>query len=342
MKLLSDYFDRLLPIVEADLQTVLTPADNAPPLFYRMLHYHMGWVDENGQPVKTRRGGKRIRPILCLLTCEAGCGDLNAARPAAAAVEMIHNFSLLHDDIQDNSPTRRGRTTVWKIWGEAQAINAGDAQFALAFLAIPYLQKESTDPAVTAHMLQILGETCLELTRGQHLDMLFEHREKVTTGEYLDMIEGKTAALLRGSALLGALAGGCDEEAQQHYALFGRNLGLAFQVLDDILDIWGDPALIGKKAAIDIHQRKKSLPVLYGLERSEELQKLYAAEEPFDDDRVAEIVALLDRVGAHDYAEQLARRYSDETLRHLAEAQPQGEAAWALNELVHFLLHRDR
>jgi geranylgeranyl diphosphate synthase type I len=280
MKLLSDYFDRLLPIVEADLQTVLTPTGNAPPLFYQMLHYHMGWVDEKGQPVEAKRG-KRIRPILCLLTCEAGCGDQN-------------------------------------------------------------LQKETTDPAVAARMLQILGETCLELTRGQHLDMTFEDREKVTTDEYLDMIEGKTAALLRGSALLGALAGGCGEDAQQHYALFGRNLGLAFQVLDDILDIWGDPALTGKKAAIDIHQRKKSLPVLYGLERSEELQQLYAAPDPFDDSAVARIVALLDQVGAHDYADHLARHYSDETLRHLAEAQPQGEAAWALNELVHYLLHRDR
>jgi geranylgeranyl diphosphate synthase type I len=136
MSILSSYFERLLPVVEADLQSVLHLPQNYPPLFARMLHYHMGWINEDGQTVAVERG-KRIRPVLAMLVSEAVCGDYHPARPASAAVELLHNFSLLHDDIQDGSPLRRNRSTAWKIWGMEQAINAGDAMFALAHLAIP-------------------------------------------------------------------------------------------------------------------------------------------------------------------------------------------------------------
>ena len=182
----------------------------------------------------------------------------------------------------------------------------------------------------------------LELTRGQHLDMSFESRDGVTVEQYLDMIQGKTAALIAGSAHLGAFAAGADGPTQGHYRAFGHNLGMAFQALDDILDIWGDPTATGKKAAEDIHQRKKSLPVLYGLERSAALRELYACPDPFDDAAVEQAVALLDEVEARQYAEGLARHYSDQTLEHLQAASPQGEAAQALFELVESLLHRDR
>ncbi|HPV06022.1 MAG TPA: polyprenyl synthetase family protein [Aggregatilineales bacterium] len=338
---LSTFFDRYLPLIEADLQAVLTPPAGSPPLFYRMLHYHMGWVGPDGEPSKAN-GGKRIRPVLCLLTCAASGGPLDAARPPAAAIELIHNFSLLHDDIQDRSPLRRNRPTAWSIWGEAQAINAGDSLFTLAHLAIPRLADGRLDGETQARMLTITDETCLALTCGQHLDISFEERTDVTVDEYLEMIGGKTAALLSAAARLGALAAGVDESVQAHYAAFGHYLGMAFQVLDDILDIWGDPALTGKEAAIDIRQRKKSLPVLYGLERSAELRDLYATPAPFDEAQVEQAVSLLDAVGARDYAESLARRYSDETLEHLDAAQPQGDAGQALYALVDRLLHRDR
>ncbi len=341
MSLLSQTFSRFLPLIEADLREALAPPAGSPPLFYRMLHYHMGWVDETGQPVESG-GGKRIRPVLCLLVCEAAGGRCDLARPAAAAVELIHNFSLLHDDVQDCSPLRRSRPTVWAIWGEAQAINAGDALFTLAYLAVPRLSPPAARQETSVRMLSILGETCLELTRGQHLDMSFELHDGVSVEAYLDMIGGKTAALIAGSAHLGALAAGTDEAAQAHYRAFGYNLGMAFQALDDILDIWGDPSVTGKKAAVDIHQRKKSLPVLYGLAHSAALRELYACPDPFDDAAVGQAIALLDEVGARQHAQGLARRYSDETLAHLRAASPQGEAAEALLELVENLLHRDR
>jgi geranylgeranyl diphosphate synthase type I len=148
--------------------------------------------------------------------------------------------------------------------------------------------------------------------------------------------------LLAAAAHMGALAGGADDSAQLLYRDFGRNLGMAFQVLDDVLDIWGDPALTGKEAAIDIRQRKKSLPVLYALERDEELRERYASPQPFDDRTVARVIALLDAAGARAYAEELARQYSARTVSCLEDAAPQGEAGQALFELVNALLHRNR
>jgi geranylgeranyl diphosphate synthase type I len=325
MASLPRYLQLLLPIVESDLRTILRSPETSPPLLYRMLHYHMGWVDADGQPGEYT-GGKCIRPVLCLLVSEGVCGDCHPARPAASAVELIHNFSLLHDDIEDRSPLRRNRPTVWHIWGEAQAINAGDTLFALAHLAIPRLAPPHTGPGTIASLLEILDNTALELTGGQHLDISFESRREIGTGEYLDMITGKTAALLAAAAHMGALAGGADDSAQLLYRDFGRNLGMAFQVLDDVLDIWGDPALTGKEAAIDIRQRKKSLPVLYALERDEELRERYASPQPFDDRTVARVIALLDAAGARAYAEELARQYSTRTLSYLESAAPQGDA----------------
>jgi geranylgeranyl diphosphate synthase, type I len=339
MPSLSDYFSRFVPIVEQDLRSILTEPIGSPPLFYRMLNYHMGWIDENGTPIDSHKG-KRIRPVLSLLASEAVSGSASPARPAAAAVELIHNFSLLHDDIQDGSPLRHNRPAAWKIWGTEQGINAGDTMFALAHLAIPRLSAEGTDPAMAAGLLYILDETCLELTRGQHLDMIFEQRSDVSAEEYLDMIQGKTAALLAASAQMGALAAGGDQETQNHYRAFGLNLGLAFQVMDDVLDIWGEPAMTGKEAAVDIRQRKKSLPVLYGLANNPDLREHYLSNTPMDDHRVQTAIDLLDQVDARDYAEELAKQYSINTVDHLEAASPEGDAGQALYSLVDMLLNR--
>lgn len=341
MPLLSNYFERLLRVIETDLRNVLQLPTSYPLMFGRMLHYHMGWIDQDGQKAEVERG-KRIRPVIALLVSEAVCGDFQPARPPAAAVELIHNFSLLHDDIQDGSPLRRNRDTVWKLWGDAQGINAGDALFALAHLAIPRLASSDTDGGTLTRLLVLLDETCLELTRGQHLDMLFEAQAQVGTDDYLDMIEGKTAALIAASGEMGALAAGADRKTQQEYRAFARHLGLAFQVLDDVLDIWGDPALTGKEAAVDIRDRKKSLPVLYGLEQSEELRELYTDPQPFDNAGVRRAIHLLDSAGARDYAEGLARDYSRRTIAHLEAASPSGDAGQALFELVEVLLRRNR
>src|SRR5688572_9098001 len=189
--------------------------------YYQMLAYHLGWVDGAG-------AGKRIRPLLCLLACSAAGGDWQQALPVAAAVELIHNFSLIHDDIQDNSELRRGRRTVWVKWGQAQAINAGDAMFTLAHLAPHRLTALGVAPAVALAALAELDYTCLALTQGQYLDMSFEQRATVTVAEYLTMIEKKTAALIAVAAYLGAAVAGAPPERLEHFRDYGWNLGVAF------------------------------------------------------------------------------------------------------------------
>lgn len=324
------------PALDQALREIVASAPHAPG-FNVQLEYPMGWVDAEGNPTEVT-AGKRIRPLLLLMCTEAAGGDWQAALPAAAAVEILHNFSLIHDDIQDHSPLRHGRPAVWMQWGISSAINAGDALFALSYAALARL-RGCVANAVALRVQAIFSQTSLELTRGQHLDMCFETQPSVTTDEYLSMIEGKSAALLAASAQIGALIGSGDDELAWHYHTFGLNLGLAFQIRDDILGIWGDPAVTGKSAATDILARKKSVPVLYGLERSPALRKLYA-RSAFGDAEVRESVRLLDALDARGYTAGLEAKYHQQALDALSAAQPNQPAASGLAGLLDSLLGR--
>ncbi len=337
-KIFSSSAQRMLPAVDDEMRAVLQYDGQAPEPFLGMMHYQMGWVDEALQPAE-QKSGKRIRPLVCMLTNDAAGGEWTQAVPAAAAIEILHNFSLVHDDIEDVSPTRRGRPTVWKIWGEAQAINSGDAMFTLAHTAMNRLLERGVPPATVVHALRRFDETCLSLTAGQYADMDFETRDNVAVAEYLTMITGKTAVLLSLSAELGALIADAPRGVVDHYGQFGLNLGLAFQVIDDILGIWGDESRTGKSVATDIVTKKKTLPVLFGLANSDELGMLYQ-EEVVDEAFVVEAVRLLDGVGAREYAEEQAQIYSTAAVAHLEAASPAGEAGTALNELTEMLLQR--
>lgn len=336
---LQNASERYLPALEQELRSVLEAGPQKPDLFYGMMHYHMGWVDEDLQVVQVS-SGKQIRPLLCLLCCTASGGMWQQAIPAAAAIELLHNFSLIHDDIEDASDTRRGRTTMWRIWGIEQAINSGDSMFAIAHLAMNRLVDRQVDASTVVHALRRFDETCVHLTQGQHADMSFETRQQVKVEDYLEMITGKTAILLSLCAELGALIGGADAQRMAQFAAFGLQLGLAFQVQDDILGIWGDESVTGKSVATDVATRKKTLPVLYGLEKSEPLQKLYAQPDT-PDDFVSQVVAILDGCGAKRYATEAAVSYSDSALRHLEAAQPVGSAGKALRQLADMLLRRN-
>ena len=322
--------------VQKEMRHVLQ-GDSHPPVdhLHGMMQYHMGWLDADFEPV-TAKSGKHIRPLLVLLTAVSAGGDWRQAVPAAAAVELLHNFSLIHDDIEDSSPTRRGRETLWHIWGIPLAINAGDAMFAVAHLALNRLMTTGVPAEIVVQALRRFDETCLELTQGQQADMQFETRAKVTVEEYLAMIRGKTSVLLALCAELGALITGRPAETVAHYAQFGLNLGLAFQVLDDILGIWGDEALIGKSATSDIETRKKTLPVLYGLSQSAALRQLYA--EPANGvDFVTQVVAKLDEVDAQPFAVERANHYSELALSHLGKT---GGNTAVLESLTNQLLSR--
>ena len=234
-------FNRITQRYGAELDaTMRSVVDNLTlpnaPEFGIMLRYPLGWVDETGATYEGSTG-KRLRPTLLMLCAEACGGDWHQALPAAAAVELLHNFSLVHDDIQDDSPTRHGRPTVWKLWGKPDAINVGDALFSLAYIALEGLAEAGVERSIVLRAWSIFNATNLELTRGQHLDMRFELQETVTVDEYISMITGKSAALLAACTQLGALIGTGNERLANRYRDFGLNLGIAFQIHDDILGI---------------------------------------------------------------------------------------------------------
>lgn len=298
---LQAYLEKYRRALNAELRDVMARHFSGSEDFRMMLEYHLGWVDETGTAVD-RYPGKQVRPTLLLLCTELVGGDFEQALPAAAAIELIHNFSLIHDDIEDGSPLRRGSPTVWKLWGVPKAINVGDAMFALAYAGLGDLADRGAESGRVLAVLDVFTRTNLVLTAGQHLDMSFETAVDVSTDDYLHMIGGKSAALIRASAEIGALLGGADAEKVSRFAQFGEDLGMAFQIHDDVLGIWGDSEVMGKSAATDIVSRKKSLPVLYGLARSAELRKLYAQENVFSASQIEYAVAVLDGLGAREWA----------------------------------------
>ena len=263
-----------------DAEVLAIPPDAAAG-HYQIMQYHMGWLDAELRPVAAP-AGKRIRPLLCLLACAAAGGDPGAALPAAAGLELLHNFSLIHDDIEDDSPLRRHRPTTWTIFGLPITCNAGDAMFSLAHTAFYRMEALGVPPATVLAALRRFDEMCVALTEGQFLDMSFEGRLSVTPDDYFRMIAGKTGALLAVAPEIGALVAGAAPATVAAYRRYGAALGLAFQLQDDILGIWGDESATGKSAASDILSKKKSLPVLYALAHEAvgaELTALYAGAD---------------------------------------------------------------
>ncbi|MDA1217318.1 MAG: polyprenyl synthetase family protein [Chloroflexi bacterium] len=325
--------DRCRAALEQELQRILNfpvapgSADCVAPL----LHHHMGW--DAHAPLAA---GKRTRALMVLLCAGASGGRWQRALPMAAAVELAHNFSLVHDDIQDESALRRGRPTVWSVWGRAQGINAGDALFAHAHLVLA--NAVQLPPAMRVRALQLLGAACVELTAGQQLDLAFENEARINPEQYLRMAHGKTAALLAAAAEMGALAGGATARVRTHYRQFGAHLGIAFQIRDDVLGIWGTTAS-GKSAASDIESRKKTLPLVYGCSVS---PALAAAYRPLAQGGAgtAEIIDLLEQAGARAYAEAREQAAARAAEAQLALAQPRGVAGSALRTLTAQLLGR--
>lgn len=328
----------ILSAIESELQRQIARLDQPyTQSFHEILTYHMGWTGEGAGSEAT---GKRIRPLLLLLASAACGADWTPALPAAAAVELMHNFSLLHDDIQDNSPKRRGRPTAWVKWGMPLAINAGDALFVLSNQAMLDLMPSYPAPTVLQTAV-ILNDACLDLTRGQFLDISYEQRSDLTLDDYWPMIAGKTASLLAACCQIGAILGNADSATQQAYRSFGHDLGLAFQVQDDILGIWGDETATGKSIASDLVEGKKSLPVLYGLNQ----RRKFAARwklGPVTNNEVKEMADVLAREGGYDYAQGQAEHWTRSALKSLEEANPKGSAGKALFELANKLLKREQ
>ncbi|TDB73971.1 polyprenyl synthetase family protein [Actinomadura sp. KC216] len=303
--------------------------------------YHLGWQDERGHRLDGA-SGKAIRPALVLLTARAVGGTAAAAVPAAVAVELAHNFSLLHDDVMDGDLTRRHRPTAWTVFGTGPAVLAGDALLAAAFEALA----NADVPATVPRGVRTLGRAVIELVEGQSADLAFEERGDVTLDECVAMANRKTGALLGAACALGSEHGGGTTAQTARLRAFGERLGLAFQLADDLLGIWGDPAVTGKPVHSDLRTRKKSLPVVAALTSAtpaaHELAALYLRDEPLTGDDASQAAELIDAAGGRAWTVARADAVLAAALRELDAAAPDPVTAAELRTLAALIAHRDR
>ena len=310
----------------------------------RYARYHLGWEDAEGGHVEVA-GGKMLRPAILLLCCESVGGDAAQAMPAAAAIELLHNFSLIHDDIEDRSEIRHGRPTLWTVAGIEQAINAGDGLFALAQRTLLDVAAAGVEAPRALRAATLLNDACIALCEGQYADLTFESRDEIAISEYEAMIGGKTASLVGASAAIGAVCGGATDGAIAAFARWGMLLGMAFQVRDDLLGIWGDPALTGKAAADDVRARKKSFPVACAMQHlgtadRAEFMRLYGDR---DNERAApRIVELIEHSGARELAEQAAAERARDAMRALEPIELQADRREEMRMLASYVVQRRR
>ncbi len=288
-------------IIEPLIAETLAALDGRSPLLAGMIRYHLGYANADFTPapdqIRIQSRGKRLRPAIAMLACAANGGDLRTAAPVGVAIELLHNFSLIHDDIQDRSETRRHRPSVWKLWGIEQAINAGDALFAASQLPILGLTRLGVDASTVVELIDAFNRMTIEIVEGQVLDLSFEGRSDITADDYLEMISGKTAAIVRFAAQAGAILGGASHLTRDRFAEFGLALGLGYQVRDDALGVWGVAGVTGKTTADDIRRRKQSLPIVLLRQRVSgpemtRLDQIYG-ESSVSDTGVAEVLTLL-------------------------------------------------
>ncbi|MFD7287987.1 family 2 encapsulin nanocompartment cargo protein polyprenyl transferase [Streptomyces sp. NPDC059863] len=314
--------------------------ESLPGSLRRVAMYHFGWEHADGTPALGRTG-KAIRPALVLAATRSLGGDPHHAVRAAVAVELAHNFTLLHDDVIDEDPTRRNRATAWTVFGIPDAIIAGDAMMALALR----LLAEDPHPASAAASAR-LAACVIELCAGQQADCSFERRDphEVSLDECVAMATAKTGALLGASCALGALYAGAREEQVAALDAFGREAGLAFQLIDDLIGIWGDPDRTGKPAGADLAAHKKSLPVVAalasGTPAAAELAELYRG--PMDAEAVVRAAAAVERAGGRDWAQLQAAERMSRAVHELSRAVPDMSAADDLLALAEFVTRRSR
>jgi geranylgeranyl diphosphate synthase type I len=358
--------DRYRELLNAALKESIQAARAATPqtpavasmlgAFYGQVEYHFGWRDAELNPTFAQPG-KLLRPALLLAACElaaahAGSNDrsqddtVTRAIPAAISVELVHNFSLIHDDIEDGDEARHHRATLWKVWGEAHAINTGDGVFAMARLELLRLLERGVPPGLVVELAELLDRTCLALCEGQYLDMAFERSQEITVEMYLAMIGRKTAALMACAAQLGGRLGASDDPSlAERLRDFGSALGMAFQVRDDLLGVW-EAADLGKSAAGDVRRKKMTLPVLLALDSAtptdrETLLRVYTGAGQTSEQEIEAVLAIFERVSARERARAILRvqcKLAREALASVAIETASAQGAYeALASLVNFV-----
>lgn len=306
---------------------------------YDMLRYCMGWSDAYGAPLETKKG-KGIRPSLCLFTCDALGGDIEKALPAAVSLELIHNFSLIHDEIQDSDEIRHHRPTLWNVWGIPKALVAGNVMRVLADKSM------STMPSDHSKLLtvssSIVSEACLEMIEGQYMDISFEGGDGISVDQYMKMISHKTGALLRSSVHIGAVIGSKGGRVADIFREIGIKLGFMFQIRDDILGTWGETTSTGKPVGSDIRRKKNTLPIIHARETQpyqEEISELYSLEF-IEDHHVDRVLDILDATKAGHYCQGLVEDYALEVSKDIQNIGFSKNSREEFQALVSFLVDR--
>lgn len=286
-------------------------------------------------------GGKRIRPVLTLMACELFDGDIESALPQAIAIELFHNFTLIHDDIMDNAPIRRGQKTVFKKWNANIAILSGDTLFALAY---QYVQL--ADKNILPQVLSVFNKTAIEVCEGQQFDLNYEISNNVSVDEYIEMIRLKTAVLFGASLKIGALIGGASKTDAKNLYNFGLNIGIGFQLKDDLLDTFGDETIFGKKTGGDILSNKKTYLYLHALEVAAatdktELKRLYS-QKLGEDDKVEKVKVIFNRLNIYETANNEIDKYFNKGVQYLDEVSASVENKEKLLEVAHKMINREK
>jgi geranylgeranyl diphosphate synthase type I len=310
-------FRQYLPKVEAELESILSEY-NLP--LYTMMHYHLGLKNHPG---------KMLRPVLCLLANDMVGGNWQAILPAAVAIELVHNFTLIHDDIEDKSEERRHRQALWKLWGTPQGINTGDAMYSLAQLTLLKLEERGIASTKIVQASRLLAQACLELCEGQYLDIEYENRLDISEADYLKMIDKKTARLFQSSLCLGALLGTDEPNLIEQLGSFGRSLGLAYQIKNDLEGIEDD-----------IRQKKKTLPIIYALNKAEEREKLYQIYQQMELSKgdIAQFLKILNNSAASDYSREMINEYYIQAREAIERLELPVTGKQDLIEIASFLL----
>ena len=319
MKTFQDYLDTINQAIAA------IPYPDAPQQLYAPIEYHMAL------------GGKRVRPVLTLMACDAFGGDSSLALNAALGLEMFHNFTLLHDDVMDNADVRRGKITVHRRWNDNTAILSGDTMLTIA---TQYIARCTNWP-----VMNLFNKTAIEIYEGQQWDMDYENRSDVTVDEYVNMIRLKTSVLLGCALKTGALIAGADDQQADLLYQAGVNMGLAFQLRDDVLDVWGDPVTFGKEIGGDIMNNKKTFLLINAMQlaQGDDADELrHWLNDPYAtrDNKVAGVTALYERLGVRQLAEDAIAHYNDLAIVAFNQANIPDEAKNAFIGLANRLSGR--
>ena len=330
-----------------DIQATLRGAMlDSPSGLFSLLRYHLGWEEADGTPANVVTG-KGLRPILCLTACDLAGGDWHRALPAAAALELVHNFSLIHDDIQDRDERRWDRPTLWTVHGESKAIAAGNALRVVADQTLMRLTTAGLAQDLMSDITFELTGRYLEMIEGQYMDMNFENSDDVTVEQYLDMVGRKTGALIESAMFMGALVATSDRTKAEAFGACGRRLGLAFQIRDDYLGVWGDPAFTGKAVGADIRRKKKSMPVVHLFEHvavgdRDWLHEAYATDGEVAGEDVERILGILSDLGTPEYVQGAAVGHAQGGIDAVAGLGLTGDASETLAAMAEFFVTREK